>query len=679
MNWSCGRVAPPVYSTKASRSQPPNLHFGSPHRPYESNAQRDHAENCWSPDERGVDNEQAEYDEEVERCQPSHFQDELERTSRESGYQGMGSCTYYEREFIEPRSPYDDRDRREHREYNCDSGYDQHYCPPVGEVQFSRYDGRDDQQALESLEPHTRMYSNSMTYAQEYHEGGDEERNLYDDGHLDNRSGNEELPNGDEREQDSARHSCASDSLDCSDRYHGRHDQGEQMCDTRSYRDDRSLSCSRQCESDCGHGADEYSSREGDQESHKSALRHSQLDQCNLSSESLEVIHRIESVMESLINYLDRKEEPVLKGYRKKPDFYEDDSSEDDGSAADQFARPTSLNPSGDAKFSRSFGNIAQSRSFTSICLVMSFVHQLLLSNRTTTTREVYYVFVTHFRSQRECDGAILDVAKMLGVSRVSLGLSASPKGWFCGSLEITRRGTLPCGKDVSGKIDGTALPSVQGLPITKEWTERDDEGRTEDGVEILLSSKDARLIVVIEKEGVYNRLSEERIFDRFPCILVTGKGFPDLATRALVHALHHELELPVVGICDCNPFGVSVLALYCYAGERMGIDGRMRYSVPIEWIGLRPSDVDGLKSELPGTVFQRLTDLDRKRITSLLDTENNSNNPFLTEEDGEEIELMKERGYKLELEALYWLGCDFMAKWAIALLEKAYENNNNM
>ena len=60
----------------------------------------------------------------------------------------------------------------------------------------------------------------------------------------------------------------------------------------------------------------------------------------------------------------------------------------------------------------------------------------------------------------------------MLGVSRVSLGLSASPKGWFCGSLEITRRGTLPCGKDVSGKIDGTALPSVQGLPITKEWTE---------------------------------------------------------------------------------------------------------------------------------------------------------------------------------------------------------------
>ena len=666
MNSSCGRAGPLGYLTKAS--QPPNLHFGSPQRPYESNQR----ENFWPPDERGVDNEQEDYDEQVERCQPSHFQDEHERITHESGYQGMGSCTFDEREIIEPHSNYDDdRDRREHQEYDYDSGDDQHYCPPVGEVKFSRYDGWDDHQALET--DSQIMYSNSMSScAQEYHEGGDEESYHYDDGRLDNRLDHEEWHYGNGREQDSARHSRADDSFDYSDRYHGRHEQGEQLCDTRPYRDDRSLSRSRQYGSDCSQGADEYSSRLDDQESRESALRHSQPDQCNLSSESLEVIHRIESVMQSLINYLDRKEEPVLKGYRKKYDFYEDDSSEDDGSAADEFARPTSLNPSGDAKFSRSFGNIAQSRSFTSICLVMSFVHQLLLSNRTTTTREVYYVFVTHFRSQRECDGAILDVAKMLGVSRVSLGLSASPKGWFCGSLEITRRGTLPCGKDISGKIDGTALPSVQGLPITKEWTERDDKGRTEDGVEILVSSKDARLIVVIEKEGVYNRLSEERIFDRFPCILVTGKGFPDLATRALVHALHHELELPVVGICDCNPFGVSVLALYCYAGERMGVDGRMRYSVPIEWIGLRPSDVDGLKSDLPDTVFQKLTALDRKRIASLLDTDS-----FLREGDGEEIQLMRERGYKLELEALYWLGCDFMAKWAIALLKKAYDNDN--
>ena len=69
----------------------------------------------------------------------------------------------------------------------------------------------------------------------------------------------------------------------------------------------------------------------------------------------------------------------------------------------------------------------------------------------------------------------------------------------------------------MSGSIDGTALSSIQGLPITREWIDRDEKGLTDDGVEIKVSSKDAKVILVIEKEGVYNRLAEERIFDRFP------------------------------------------------------------------------------------------------------------------------------------------------------------------
>ena len=400
------------------------------------------------------------------------------------------------------------------------------------------------------------------------------------------------------------------------------------------------------------------------------------------TSESLDVIQRIETVMESLLKFLDKKEAPIIRGYVQTTSPYDDDDDDDDSEDEDgnacaedmlyQMAKDNN-DGGGDPKFQRNFGNIAQSRSFTSICLVMSFIHQLLLYNRTTTTREVYYVFVTHFRNQRECDGVILDVAKILGVSRRSLGLSASPKGWFCGCLEITRKGTLPSGKDVSGTIDGTALSSIQGLPITREWTERDESGCTEDGVEITITAKDdAKVILVIEKEGVYNRLSEDRIFDRFPCILVTGKGFPDLATRALVSTLHKELELPVIGLCDCNPFGISVLALYHYAGDRMGVDGRMRYSVPIQWAGLRPSDVARLKDDLPETVFQKLTDLDNKRIASLLDP----NHAFLSEEDEDEVRDLEDSGYKVELEALYWLGPDYMGNWVVDLLKDEYDDS---
>ena len=104
---------------------------------------------------------------------------------------------------------------------------------------------------------------------------------------------------------------------------------------------------------------------------------------------------------------------------------------------------------------------------------------------------------------------------KHTSISRMHVSLLFT--GWFCGSLEIIRRGTLPSGKDVSGSIDGTALSSIQGLPITREWIDRNDKGFTEEGVEIKVVSKDAKVIVVIEKEGVYNRLAEERIFDKFP------------------------------------------------------------------------------------------------------------------------------------------------------------------
>ena len=75
------------------------------------------------------------------------------------------------------------------------------------------------------------------------------------------------------------------------------------------------------------------------------------------------------------------------------------------------------------------FTNISQCRSLTSMVLVLSFVQKLLLSNRTTTNREVYYFFITYFRSQRECDLAISDVCSLLAVERISLGLAASPKG----------------------------------------------------------------------------------------------------------------------------------------------------------------------------------------------------------------------------------------------------------
>ena len=224
--------------------------------------------------------------------------------------------------------------------------------------------------------------------------------------------------------------------------------------------------------------------------------------------------------------------------------------------------------------------------------------------------------------------------------------------GWFCGSLEIIRKGNV---------TDAQASSSIQGLPITREWLDWEQQFQMRTS---------ATCIIVIEKEGVYNRLSEDRFFERVPCILVTGKGFPDLATRALVSTLYRQFGLPVYGICDCNPYGVSVLWTYYKGSTRLGVDGEDRYSVPIQWLGLRPSQVEKLRREqkFPPDVYQQMTDFDRKRLEPFCDEAHaiHENGPSRMEE----FVMMQKLGYKVELEALQWMGMNYLCDWLHEVLQ---------
>jgi hypothetical protein len=180
-----------------------------------------------------------------------------------------------------------------------------------------------------------------------------------------------------------------------------------------------------------------------------------------------------------------------------------------------------------------SLENIHQCRNLTSILLVASFCHRLLLAGRTTTTREVYYYYVTHFHHQRECEKAIWDLTILLGLSsRLLLGLTSSPKGWFCGSITLYHEQSGD--KFLDGReldTHGTAItPTTYGdnsnvVLANNQWRRalQQDSGRQLS--RRLRMESDAKCIVVIEKEGAYTRLSEDRVFDKIPCILVTGKG----------------------------------------------------------------------------------------------------------------------------------------------------------
>lgn len=75
-----------------------------------------------------------------------------------------------------------------------------------------------------------------------------------------------------------------------------------------------------------------------------------------------------------------------------------------------------------------------------------------------------------------------------------------------------------------------------------------------------------ARYVIVVEKDAIFQRLVEDKIFLTLPCIIVTGKGIPDLATRIFLSKLYSLCpELLFFGLVDWNPSGVLILSTYKY------------------------------------------------------------------------------------------------------------------
>jgi len=269
-------------------------------------------------------------------------------------------------------------------------------------------------------------------------------------------------------------------------------------------------------------------------------------------------------------------------------------------------------------------------RSYVAICCVLQFSFKLLQAKKTATQRELYYSFVNFFKDQKECNEAILDCAAALGVTRTELGIYASSKGYFVGNIVV---------KFGNNWIDCSSLENTSGMIISYDWVTSEQH-----------FTSSARYIIVVEKDGIFNRLSEDRIFDQFPCILVTGKGFPDLATRALVSQLAFKLKIPVLGLCDFNPYGLALLLTYKIGSIRMGAEAAS-FIVDVKWLGLRSSHLKRLS--IPSNALQKMSAIDFRRAKSL------KSSPFVMSDPryAEEVANMLEMKCKCELEALHSFG----------------------
>lgn len=126
----------------------------------------------------------------------------------------------------------------------------------------------------------------------------------------------------------------------------------------------------------------------------------------------------------------------------------------------------------------------------------------------------------------------------------------------------------VPQEDDDTSWIDCNAATSHGGIPISQCWVSHDDES--------IQMESDALYLFVIEKEGIFRRMCDDKFHLIFRCILVTGCGYPDVATRALVHRVKTRFpHIKVLGICDYNPHGLALLLTYKFGSLSMAFEGQ--------------------------------------------------------------------------------------------------------
>ncbi|CAI9098097.1 OLC1v1034680C1 [Oldenlandia corymbosa var. corymbosa] len=283
----------------------------------------------------------------------------------------------------------------------------------------------------------------------------------------------------------------------------------------------------------------------------------------------------------------------------------------------------------------RPYANVSTVRKTAITTRIMQLIYQLCLKNIHVTKRDLFYTDVKLFQDQTQSDAVLDDVSCILGCTRSSLNVVAAEKGVVVGRLMFSDNGDM---------IDCTKM-GMGGKAIPPNIDRVGD------------MSSDALFILLVEKDAAYMRLAEDRFYNRFPCIIVTAKGQPDVATRLFLRKMKMELKLPVLALVDSDPYGLKILSVYGCGSKNMSYDSSNLTTPDIKWLGIRPSDLD--KYKIPEQCRLPMTEQDIKTGKDLLEEDFVKKNPGWVEE----LNLMVKSKQKAEIQALSSFGFQYLSE----------------
>ncbi|XP_036803275.1 meiotic recombination protein SPO11 isoform X2 [Oncorhynchus mykiss] len=244
---------------------------------------------------------------------------------------------------------------------------------------------------------------------------------------------------------------------------------------------------------------------------------------------------------------------------------------------------------------------------FGHILKVLSTIYKLVQSNVYATKRDIYYNDTQLFGSQRTVDSIVDDISCMLKVPRRRLHV-ATP---------------------VSSNVGG---------------------------IRNIVSS--AKFVLIVEKDATFQKLLDYDFCTKLcPCIMITGKGVPDVNSRLMVRKLWDTLHIPIFALVDADPYGIEIMCIYKYGSVAMSFEAHSLTVPSVMWLGLLPSDLQRLR--VPEDALIPLTQRDQNKLTSLL------KRPYLACQPAwqREMEMMQRSKVKAEIQSLASIAPDFLSR----------------
>jgi DNA topoisomerase-6 subunit A len=289
----------------------------------------------------------------------------------------------------------------------------------------------------------------------------------------------------------------------------------------------------------------------------------------------------------------------------------------------------------GGNKQTRNFFNLGQAKKFMQTIVIAQGSHDLIEEGKTTSLRGLFYKSLhtipgtneKTFADQEESDGIIEDLEVSLGSLREELHVFAKKKGTLVGNITIEDNGdVIDCRRMGTG---GYAVPSIVEPDIIK------------------FGKCEAKFVLHVEKDTVWNRFNEDRFWEKHNCILTEGGGQPPRGMRRLLQRLHSELGLPIYCLLDNDPWGYYIYSVIKTGSINLAYESQ-RMAIPeAKYIGLRSLDYE--RCSLRDDVKITLDDGDRKRAQQIANYE-----WFKDKKEWQkEIAKLLKNGFKMEVESL--------------------------